>query len=732
MGRHKGSWRRALRIALAIGVLIGPSAASATLPLGGPVLIGGDDADDHGSTSAGTNYSGWFYIQRGFDLIGTNVGNGNTKAVCLGCNGPAYTGSSAPGGFQYGFDGSTLPGLGWTRVTLTTASDITDFFSGAGVVNVNNTGIIYLPTDENNVSGGISAAQIAIVDANASLLNTFVQNGGGLFTHDETYITGGFGWLTTLLPGIIRHDPSEQSCNDVSLAVTLDGVAALPGLTDPIASSATPWHSWFSGNFGGLDVLVTGPCSAGAQAVVLGGGQVVISQAINLTPKIGLNPVSTSHTVKAKVIDGGGQPVSGTTVSFLVLSGPNAGATGSQPTDSNGEALFTYPDTSGSGADVIQGCFVDAQQQTQCDTVLKFWDDDCNQNGVADSCDVSCAAFGDSPCGVFVNPPCGTSQDGNGNGIPDECQAGCIPADCNDNDPCTDDACDQQSSQCSHTPNTASCDDGNSCTTGDTCAAGSCQGAFVDCDDNNPCTDDLCDSSAPAFLCLHPLNGICIGPNCGNALIDTADGETCDPPNLAINPVSGQPFCRLDCTFCGDGKKNGGESCDDGNTVSGCDPVHPQKELDNCLNSCQSLICDDPAKIKLTRSPNELKFHGRLIVADGESIDLSSENFVIQLTRGGAVVFRASLVSGSITGTTSVAKYVDKTAKASSGIAKLKSLHKPGNYKVSLIAYGPLGEAAADMTTHVYVGAREFVVRGIWERIGSGWRLTGRSQLLAP
>ena len=31
------------------------------------------------------------------------------------------------------------------------------------------------------------------------------------------------------------------------------------------------------------------------------------------------------------------------------------------------------------------------------------------------------------------------------------------------------------------------------------------------------------------------------------------DGETCDPPNLALDPVNGQINCRLDCTSCGDG-----------------------------------------------------------------------------------------------------------------------------------------------------------------------------------
>ena len=35
----------------------------------------------------------------------------------------------------------------------------------------------------------------------------------------------------------------------------------------------------------------------------------------------------------------------GATVNFLILTGPNAGASGSDVTDANGEATFTYTDT---------------------------------------------------------------------------------------------------------------------------------------------------------------------------------------------------------------------------------------------------------------------------------------------------------------------------------------------------------------------------------------------------
>ena len=72
------------------------------------------------------------------------------------------------------------------------------------------------------------------------------------------------------------------------------------------------------------------------------------------------------------------------------------------------------------------------------------------------------------------------------------CKAG-APKSCNDGNACTADACDKQSGKCSFTNLTTACDDGTKCTDNDTCANGACLGKSVNCDDDNPCTDDSCD-----------------------------------------------------------------------------------------------------------------------------------------------------------------------------------------------------------------------------------------------
>jgi hypothetical protein len=61
---------------------------------------------------------------------------------------------------------------------------------------------------------------------------------------------------------------------------------------------------------------------------------------------------------------------------------------------------------------------------------------------------------------------------------------------------------------------------------------------------------------------------------CGDGVIDP--GETCDPPDLTIDPANGQPKCRTDCTSCGDGVVQGddSETCDIGRDAicSWCQP----------------------------------------------------------------------------------------------------------------------------------------------------------------
>jgi hypothetical protein len=68
---------------------------------------------------------------------------------------------------------------------------------------------------------------------------------------------------------------------------------------------------------------------------------------------------------------------------------------------------------------------------------------------------------------------------------------------CTDGLPCTSDLCDSVTGQCSNPPAaaTATCDDGNPCTMGETCGGGTCgNGGGSPCDDGDACTTDSCNS----------------------------------------------------------------------------------------------------------------------------------------------------------------------------------------------------------------------------------------------
>ncbi|MCB9723046.1 MAG: hypothetical protein H6748_03255 [Spirochaetaceae bacterium] len=130
--------------------------------------------------------------------------------------------------------------------------------------------------------------------------------------------------------------------------------------------------------------------------------------------------------------------------------------------------------------------------------------------------------------------------------------------DCDDANGCTDDGCDPQLG-CRSTPNTAPCDDGDACTTGDVCALGSCVGAPRDCSDGNPCTNDLCD---PGLGCQNPPNAV---------LCD--DGDPCTSGDVcsAGACLAGAP------ADCDDGDACTADSCDAqtgcrNEPIPGCSP----------------------------------------------------------------------------------------------------------------------------------------------------------------
>lgn len=129
------------------------------------------------------------------------------------------------------------------------------------------------------------------------------------------------------------------------------------------------------------------------------------------TNELGVNPPQT-HTVTAVIAAGADGRVANVTVNFNILSGPNAGASGSGITDSNGETTFTYTAVqglAGLGTDVIEACFgPDEQGDTACDRATKNW---VNTAPVA-ACTPTTNPSGKNVPSAGKNPKSGQNPDG--------------------------------------------------------------------------------------------------------------------------------------------------------------------------------------------------------------------------------------------------------------------------------------------------------------------------------
>ncbi len=136
----------------------------------------------------------------------------------------------------------------------------------------------------------------------------------------------------------------------------------------------------------------------------------------------------------------------------------------------------------------------------------------------------------------------------------------CETADCDDGNPCTNDAC--QDGACTHLNNNNPCDDGDMCTVGGLCSGGTCYvGQDIcecknntDCDDGKVCTQNVCD-----------LNGQCqvvltLGLGCD-------DGDPCTTGDVCYDGlcVPGEPTCTCYTnTDCNDSNPCTDDVCDEG------------------------------------------------------------------------------------------------------------------------------------------------------------------------
>ena len=149
------------------------------------------------------------------------------------------------------------------------------------------------------------------------------------------------------------------------------------------------------------------------------------------------------------------------------------------------------------------------------------------------------------------------------------CKAGAAIV-CEDNNICTNDACEAKAGCVYSEVGAKACDDGNACTVGDVCAAGSCKaGGPKPCDDGNACTAEGCVQATG---------------NCG--VIKVPDGTSCGDkgaqckggaclggctPNAAKICQAGNVFWQDSCGKTGDlvAACGGSTFCSQGGCVDG-------------------------------------------------------------------------------------------------------------------------------------------------------------------
>ena len=341
-----------------------------------------------GTTGTLFSYSA-FASTTGLTLVGNAATTSTTDGTVLrltpatsGQSGAAYSttpvtlGNNATFSTQFQFR-FTNPG-GWDPadgITFVLGTSTTGL--GAGGVGMGYQGVsgksVAIEFDTFNNTGyglgnndGNSSNHVSI-DTNGNLTNTDLTNvyGNGScgFTNgnpaQNSYtvagcMSNGHLWTANISYDgsnltVTLTDPAEGSsftainAYPINLASTLGQNTAYVGFT---AGTGSGWENhdivnWTFANT--AQIPATGALS------------------VALAPATATNPVGTTDTVTATVTDSNGVPQFNVALTFTIVSGPNAGHSGTcSPaactTNASGQVTFTYTGSGGAGTDSIQAC----------------------------------------------------------------------------------------------------------------------------------------------------------------------------------------------------------------------------------------------------------------------------------------------------------------------------------------------------------------------------------------
>lgn len=265
-----------------------------------------------------------------------------------------------------------------------------------------------------------------------------------------------------------------------------------------------------------------------------------------------------------------------------------------------------------SGAQGWGACEGTAAQAEQCNNE----DDDCD--GQVDEGDLCPAPLDSCSRAVCSQGVCGSEPVMEMNGLActpqsvcqfmGQCSDGvCVgqPVDCDDQNPCTEEEC-VEGSGCQKSIVAAQCDDGDPCTLGDQCIQGKCMPVALDPSCLGACGDGFCgfleNSNSCALDCGWCGDGIC--GLCEWLLPLSTCPKDCEAACGDGKCQGGESIanCLVDCSGCGDGfcgLKETGSNCildcpaSCGNKV--CEPTEgPGVCPYDCAPSCGDDVCEAP------------------------------------------------------------------------------------------------------------------------------------------
>jgi hypothetical protein len=214
-------------------------------------------------------------------------------------------------------------------------------------------------------------------------------------------------------------------------------------------------------------------------------------------------------------------------------------------------------------------------------------DADCNDGDLCNGIE-TCVG---RTCAPGTPVVCDDGNACNGNEACDPRTGACLVGrtlDCDDANPCTDEVCNP-SVGCVRTNNTGPCDDDDLCTGGDVCSGGACHGTpVVQCDDGNACNGtETCDPESAECVAGVP-------PSCADGNPCTDDG--CVPSAGCVHtnnvlPCNDHSVCTEN-DVCQNGTCTGTPriQCDDGNACNGKETCNPTTGL--CVAGAAP-DCDD-------------------------------------------------------------------------------------------------------------------------------------------